>query len=331
MKNTDMFKILNGVDEKYIKEADLFLNAPEKSEPHKKSATVLRVLFPVAAAVALMSVVLTLTLVLRPPTSDPSGQTPGSVVDPTETSAAEGDDLKYVKYEDHVEITSFTANDDKVEIPAKIEGLPVTSATLKKARRSNPVEHIEVHTDSPQFTTLTLPDGCDCILYAGPNVEYLEPSILRNKKIKRVEVHEYNEVYTAIDGILYSKDLQYLVACPAGTDLKTIGVAGGEPCDSVFPDTLEIVSARAFEDCASLVGVTLPKNLLILDRRAFYGCTSLEEITFCRPIDCAADFLAGCTSLKTVYTDLDAKAFAKIEVELPESATLVTGAEKYRR
>ena len=52
MKNTEMFKILDGVDEAYIKEADLLLSAPEKRE--KKGAKVLRVLFPTAAAIALL-------------------------------------------------------------------------------------------------------------------------------------------------------------------------------------------------------------------------------------------------------------------------------------
>ena len=324
MKNTEMFKILDGVDEAYIKEADLLLSAPEKRE--KKGAKVLRVLFPTAAAIALLAVVLTLTFVLRPPTSAP-GQTPDASEDPTEAAtAAAPDELTYEKYDDHVEI-SFTASDAKVEIPAKIEGLPVTSAKVKKGRQSAASEHIDVHTDSVEFTTLTLPEGCTCTLWAGPDVEYLEPSLLRNSRIVRVEVDELNDVYTAIDGILYSKDLQYLVACPAGTDLQTLGCEKGK-CDSVFPEELKIVSARAFEDCLSLVSVKLPESVLIVDRRAFYGCTSLEEATVPLPIDCASDFVSGCSALKTLYTDLDAKSFEKFSVKLPDGAELVTARDK---
>lgn len=335
MKNTETFRMLNGLDEAYIKEADLLLSAPEKSvksaRSYKKRATVLRVLIPAVAAIALLTAVLTLTFVLRQPTSSPPVGAPGTNDDPAQkTEHADQDDLTYVKYDDHVVITAFAASDATVEIPSKIEGLPVTSANVKKGRKNAAVEHINVYTDSPEFTTLTLPEGCTCTLIAGADVEYLEPSLLRNSQILRVEVDELNDVYTAVDGILYSKDLQYLVACPAGTKLKTLGT-DPDKCDSVFPQELQIVSARAFEDCLSLVSVTLPESVLIVDRRAFFGCTALKEIAVSAPIDCASDFVSGCIALKRLYTDLDAKAFAAFSVKLPEGAELVAGTRKNTR
>ena len=86
---------------------------------------------------------------------------------------------------------------------------------------------------------------------------------------REIIVDENNPTYTAVDGILYSKDGKTLICYPCG---KT---------DTAFsiPEGVTTLGEGAFDSCTNLRSVTLPASLTALEDGAFYGCDALSAFT----------------------------------------------------
>ncbi|MCD7882732.1 MAG: leucine-rich repeat domain-containing protein [Lachnospiraceae bacterium] len=64
------------------------------------------------------------------------------------------------------------------------------------------------------------------------------------------------------------------------------------------PDSVEVIGASVFEDCAAITSVVLPESLLTIEAEAFARCRSLKTIRFpasLREIGCAA--FSNCINL----------------------------------
>lgn len=121
--------------------------------------------------------------------------------------------------------------------------------------------------DMPSLETVTLSyyydneDGCS---YSPSGVN---GDTFRNcPSIKEFIVHNNDEQYTTIDGVLYSKDLKTLIKYPAGKTDKTFTV----------PDSVTAISSYAFECAANLESVYNVKDLN--SSHIFANCTSLKNI-----------------------------------------------------
>jgi hypothetical protein len=84
-----------------------------------------------------------------------------------------------------------------------------------------------------------------------------------------ITVDGNNGVYTAIDGVLFSKDFTALVQYPAGK--------AGAAYD--IPDSVSSIGISAFYNCSKLTSVTIPDSVTTIGNYAFYGCSSLTGIT----------------------------------------------------
>lgn len=111
---------------------------------------------------------------------------------------------------------------------------------------------------------------------------------LTSQTITEFTVSEGNEYFTAVDGVLYNKDVTELVLFPSG---KT--------GTWVAPETLEVISTQA---CLySLISsVTLNEGLKEIRMLAFYG-SAMEELTLPSTLE-VLDWSAfdNCTQLKTI-------------------------------
>lgn len=135
--------------------------------------------------------------------------------------------------------------------------------------------------------------GCDSI------VEIMLPSNVRFSStvslafdcasLANIYVAEEHPYLKSIDGIVYSKDMKILYACPQGKMGKVQIPEGVEEiADTAFiirnieeiimPHTIRKVGWRAFFDCRSLEKVTIPYGLESLGAQAFVECESLREI-----------------------------------------------------
>ncbi len=72
----------------------------------------------------------------------------------------------------------------------------------------------------------------------------------------------HNTAYTSQDGVLYDKNMEKLLRCPQG---KT-GTA-------VLPEGVKYIEWNAFEDCAGLEQIQIPKSVTEIGGKTFFGCS----------------------------------------------------------
>ena len=128
--------------------------------------------------------------------------------------------------------------------------------------------------------TLTIPGSLTDIM----------PGAFYGTTVKAFEVNPYNSSYSALDGILCSKDGKILVMMPPATDLESYTV------DSGFNE----IGAYAFAGC-SLKKIVVPDNITAIGSYAFNGCGSLTDISLPSTIkEFAPYMLSSCRSLKSL-------------------------------
>ena len=105
-----------------------------------------------------------------------------------------------------------------------------------------------------------------------------------------IEVSTLNPKYAASEGVLYSKDMTYLMLFPKAkmspfdfppsiTKIYEGAFAGCTNIHSlILPAKLNHIHNNAFNGCENLIFISLPKTLKNIGRFAFADCTSLSEI-----------------------------------------------------
>lgn len=87
--------------------------------------------------------------------------------------------------------------------------------------------------------------------------------------LKEYKVAEGSQYYTVQDGILFSKDMTRLIACPKS---KNLG-------DYTVPATIKEIARMAFYNCNSLTSITMTE-VVSIGESAFYGCHNLATVDF---------------------------------------------------
>ena len=165
-----------------------------------------------------------------------------------------------------------------------------------------------------------------------------------------------NPYFTEYDGVLYSKDMKKLVACPSkksesfsvpegvtsignhafacSQDLNWISLPASleDIGNSAFfmsgishisiPEGITIITDLAFCDCISLKSVTLPKTITEIGGSAFSGCRNLECINIPDGVTCIADgAFSGCSSLASISVSEDAVPLSENDanIEIPSN------------
>lgn len=82
-----------------------------------------------------------------------------------------------------------------------------------------------------------------------------------------ITVDAGNQNYSALDGVLFSKDKTKLIVCPVS---KT--------GTYVIPNSVNYISGFAFYNCFGLTTVKIPKSVTTIEYYALSGCISLKEI-----------------------------------------------------
>ena len=144
-----------------------------------------------------------------------------------------------------------------------------------------------------------------------------------------------NTHFTAVDGVLFSKDKTVLICYPGGKSDTSYTVPDGvkriEVCafawtlylkNVTLPSSVVTIEAEAFQgsimlECISMPGVvtigdyafadcplkslTIPAGIDSLGEGAFFGCTALKELTIEEGVTTVGDFaFNNCTSLESV-------------------------------
>ncbi len=122
--------------------------------------------------------------------------------------------------------------------------------------------------------------------------------------LETIYVHENNEFYASIDGVLYEIDYAYTEKnepIAIGT-ITLIQYPSGRK-NEVFelPDHATCIWDSGFQSALYLKQIRFHENLLSIGDHAFSGCASLEEIAFPNSVRYMGNFgFIGCKNLKTV-------------------------------
>ena len=166
-----------------------------------------------------------------------------------------------------------------VEIPAEIDGLPVTSIgkqvfagrDMKSVVIPEGVTSIGAYAFAgcTSLTSITIPDS---VFSIG---EYAFQSCISLESV------------TIPDSVTSIKEYAF-AKC---TSLNNV----------IIPDSITAISNNTFSQCTSLSSITMPKSVSRIGASAFEGCTSLGQIAIPTSviwIDTAA--FAGCTGLRSI-------------------------------
>lgn len=110
-----------------------------------------------------------------------------------------------------------------------------------------------------------------------------------------ITVSAKNEKYTALDGVLFTKDKQDLVCYPPAKEgtytipdnVTNIGDYAFKRCAGLsavtIPDSVEEIGSSAFYGCTSLTDVVIPRSVKWIESEAFYLCGTLKSVTILNP------------------------------------------------
>ena len=174
------------------------------------------------------------------------------------------------------------------------------------------IEH-QVFAYCTGLTSMTIPDGVTRIDdgafgFSGLTSVFIPGSVteigamnpFEGCPLMSIHVAENNSAYTQIDGVLYEKKGNKLLAYPGARE-------GG----FVIPEDVSAISDSAFSYCTGLTSVTIPDSVTIIGGWAFIGCTSLTTVI-----------------IPASVTDIGRGAFSRCE-ELTLSVTKGSYAEQY--
>lgn len=209
--------------------------------------------------------------------------------------ASSGNGFIYEFADDEIIITGYNGTENSVEIPAEIDGYPVTTIA--------------------NFAFVECTSVTEIIISAA--ISSIGLNALHCENIENIFVDEDNQNYSNDEhGVLFNKNKTLLISYPSGNtatvysipdSVETIGYAAFygavnlsivEIPDSVtkfelgafshsaissvtIPGSITKIGEAAFNTCPLLTSITISKNVTIIGNSAFYGCTSLEEVNYC--------------------------------------------------
>ncbi len=106
---------------------------------------------------------------------------------------------------------------------------------------------------------IILPDNCD-------RFGSFKDVVWRVENLETIGVTPRNSTFTSIDGVLYTKNGEILIACPRARKSITI------------PDSVKAIARYAFLENKALTNISIPENIIEISDDAFRGCTSLTAI-----------------------------------------------------
>lgn len=109
----------------------------------------------------------------------------------------------------------------------------------------------------------------------GNNVTKINSAVLKNPDIENFQVNSKNKLFSAEDGVLYSKDGTKLLICPRAKKGTVVVSEKAVRMDSGY--TTDGIKASPFLNCAKIEKIIVGKNIKYIDAK-FKGCSSLKEV-----------------------------------------------------
>ena len=228
-------------------------------------------------------------------------------------------------------ITDYSGSDATLEIPAALDGHPVTKIG------SN------VFAYNKTLVDLILPKTLTGLFYhafygcTGLKSVYI-PKALESVSdpfsgCSALETVTFEEGRTEIPARLFAySGLREFSVPESVTSIGSYAFSNCKNLEQVtFPSKLTSIGNNAFEYCTALTAVELPKNLKELGNSAFRECTSLKSLWIPKTLESAYEPFIDCSALETVTfeegrTEIPVRLFAGSglrEFTVPESVTSI--------
>ncbi len=134
------------------------------------------------------------------------------------------------------------------------------------------------------------------------------------EKLEKFEIDNHNEYYTAIEGVLYSKDREQLIRFPSGypgvnyiIEDTVTHIAEEAFCGAInivtitFTSRLKSIGSGAFKYCGKLSSLVLPSSVETIEERAFEYCDHLSSIMLSCSVQEIGDYaFCGCSEIQTI-------------------------------
>ena len=154
-------------------------------------------------------------------------------------------------------------------------------------------------------------------LHIPANVTYIgEYCFVALNNLTEYSVDENNPNYTAVDGLLLTKNGRKLIAVPAGrsgsltvpVSVEEIGFGafeGSKLSEILFHEDANILSIghRAFFRAVNITAISIPKSVVSIDYYAFAYCDNLHTVSFAEDNRIKGIYegaFLGCASLKNI-------------------------------
>lgn len=237
----------------------------------------------------------------------------------------DGDELPYFGYHTQLE-TLILPQGVRDTLDEGETGTSISeSESLKTLVLPEGLKRIGGFNSCEKLTGLVLPEGleiieshafCGCEAIASmripSSVKVFDGSCFADCNIKEYVVDEDNPYFTAVDGVVYTKDLTKLVAFPSAYPNKhfvvpdTTKIIGDSAfmdshIDSIeLPDSLEMIEGWAFEG-STIKSIAIPDSVTEIGELAFRFCEELEHVKLPNEIKILPDQLFSCCSkLETI-------------------------------
>ncbi len=156
----------------------------------------------------------------------------------------------------------------------------------------------QAYTDSTVRTEVTVPDEIDGYpvtkiedfglfnaesltkITIGKNVKEIGTwSMTNNQRLQEFVVDEENQYFTAVDGILFSKDMKTLIYYPNAKNIEFNKYGEAQNTTQyVIPDGVEVIQSKAFYKCYYLDDIQIPDSVKRVEEKAFHRCSALLSI-----------------------------------------------------
>ena len=210
-------------------------------------------------------------------------------------------------------LTGYKGNEKNIVIPSTCEGLPVS--TIKANAFSN-ASITSIHIPA---SVIYIPDdvfnGCDnlksiTVDKASKGFVSIDGNLYSSggKRLLKYAIGKEDTVFNIPDGVKHIsmsafRGAKYLkeITIPYGVENIYEKTFTGLNIEKInIPGSVQEIGARAFENCTSLVSVTIENGVSVIDGYVFKNCSSLESIVIPNSVREFWDMVfEGCTSLKS--------------------------------
>ena len=212
-------------------------------------------------------------------------------------------DYTYTVLAGEATITAYTGTEKDVVVPATLGGYPVTAVGWEAFSYNDTMETLSfsegLETLSPfsirecnQLREVYLPSTVILHVDVG-NVAGVDGDqwIKWCPKLEKIEVSQENTNITSLDGILYSKDMTWLLLYPAGISQETF----------VVPDGVKRLRDESCTGNPYVKEIILPEGLTIIGYWSFVNCYSLERINIPETCQFIGQYIIRQTNIQTLH------------------------------